>query len=312
MYAGRLPELTQSPDVTTAKAARPHYLPASLIGGFGEPDTGKHAGPLRYSWVCVRRTEGTGTATKSRADNVAIQNGVYDVAEPGSDLPADFAEQLWQQYEGALPGAIRALEGRCWTRDDWQTVLLHVQAQSIRHPDFARAMHEHVGEVVAAELGPDDLQAERQRTYRDTRAWMARARFALLRRRDPAQRFLANDKGYVPLHDVARDVRGVVFPLSGQVALLMVVEVAQPGDDYEQGPFAERTLNPKGMQIINGATWDTVGIKCVIGHPDDEQTIAALTTGEKTVRMPALGPYRGNREPSLLDWACSELHQPVH
>jgi hypothetical protein len=133
--------------VITAKAARPHYLPASLIGGFGEPDTGKHAGHLRYAWVCMRRTGTLGTVTRTRADNVAIQNGVYDVGEPGPDLVADFAEQLWQRYEGALPGAIRALENGNWTRDDWQTVLLHVQAQSIRHPDFARAVHEHVGEL---------------------------------------------------------------------------------------------------------------------------------------------------------------------
>ncbi|HEX2822939.1 MAG TPA: hypothetical protein VHO07_22670 [Streptosporangiaceae bacterium] len=158
----------------------------------------------------MRRTEDPGTVSRTRADNIATQNRVYEVAEPGPDLPADFAEQLWQQYEGSLPGAIRALENGSWTRDDWQVVLLHVQAQSIRHPDFARAVHEHVGEAVAAGLSPDDIQAERQRTFQDTRAWMARARFAVLRHREPAQHFLANDKGYVPLHDIARDVRGVV------------------------------------------------------------------------------------------------------
>jgi len=42
----------------------------------------------------------------------------------------------------------------------------------------------------------------------------------MLRHRKPAQRFLANDKGYIPLHDVARDVRGVVLPLSGLIAVL--------------------------------------------------------------------------------------------
>ena len=68
-----------------------------------------------------------------------------------------------------------------WTRDDWRTVLLHVQAQAIRHPDFARAVHQHVGVAVAAELVPDDIQAERQRTYQNTRVWMSRARFAVLR-----------------------------------------------------------------------------------------------------------------------------------
>ena len=82
---------------------------------------------------------------------------------------------------GGAAGAIRALENDSWTRDDWLTVLRHVQAQSIRHPDFARAVHQHVGEVAAAELVQDDIQAERQRTYQNTRAWMARARFAGLR-----------------------------------------------------------------------------------------------------------------------------------
>jgi len=127
--------------VTTAKAARPHYLPASLIGGFGEPDKGKHAGHLRYAWVRMRLAGVPGTVAGIRADNVAIQNGVYDVADPGPDLPADFAEQFWKQYEAALPGAVRALADGSWTRDDWRTVLLHVQAQSIRHPDFARAVN---------------------------------------------------------------------------------------------------------------------------------------------------------------------------
>ena len=188
-----------------AKAARPHYFPAGL---FGQPDTGRRAGHLRYSWVCVRWTGETSVVPRIRANDVAIQNGVYDVAEPGP------AEQLWQQYEGELPAAIRALEAGTWTCSDWQTVLLHVQAQAIRHPHFTRAVHEHIGPAAAARLGPDDIQAERQCTYRDTRSWMSRARFALLRHRRPAPRFLANDKGYVPLHDIRREMRGVVFPLS--------------------------------------------------------------------------------------------------
>jgi hypothetical protein len=186
-------------------------------------------------------------------------------------------------------------------------VLLHVQAQAIRHPDFTRAVHEHVGQATALKLSSDDIRAERQRTYRDTRAWMARARFALLKSRRLAQRLVINCKGYVPLHDIVRDLRGVVFPLSGLLAVLMVIDAAGPDDDYEQGPFAVRSLNPIGMKIINEATWDTVGIKCVIGHPDDEQAISALATGTKQARMPELGPYRGNREPGLFDWATPEI-----
>jgi hypothetical protein len=44
------------------------------------------------------------------------------------------------------------------------------------------------------------------------------ARFAMLKTPRPTQRFITNDKGYVPLHEIARDLRGVVFPLAGTLA----------------------------------------------------------------------------------------------
>jgi hypothetical protein len=86
----------------------------------------------------------------------------------------------------------------------------------------------------------------------------------------------------------------------------MVVEVAQPGDDYESGPLTERTLTQRGMELINDASWDTVGIRCVIGHPRDELAIAALATGETTASL-EIGPYRGNWEPGFFDWAFAEV-----
>jgi hypothetical protein len=53
------------------------------------------------------------------------------------------------------------------------------------------------------------------------------------------------------------------------------------------------------------------GIRCVIGHPADAQAIEALTAGEKPTRMPELGPYRGNRESGLFDWACGDPYSAV-
>jgi hypothetical protein len=73
--------------------------------------------------------------------------------------------------------------------------------------------------------------------------------------------------------------KGVVSPLSGEVAALMVVGTARHGDDCETGPFTHRVLNSRGMTIINGATW-----------------------GEH-VGMPKFGLYRGNWEAGYFDWA---------
>jgi hypothetical protein len=82
-----------------------------------------------------------------------------------------------------------------------QTILLHVQAQSIRHPGFDGAARNFILSMGGPEPSGDDVQAQRQRTYRETRDWMARARFAIVRQCHPAPRFLVNDKGYVPLGD---------------------------------------------------------------------------------------------------------------
>ena len=180
--------------MATAKAARPHYFPASLIGGFGEPDTGsdRHVGHLRYAWVCVRRAADPGTVTRVRGYNVAIQNGIYDVAEPGPDLPADFAEQLWQQYEGALPEAHpcppwRAAPGRgmiggpcsCTYRPSRSGIQISpgpCMSMSARPPrrSWVRTTYRPSGSA----------------PYQGHFAWMARARFAVFRHHKPAERFL--------------------------------------------------------------------------------------------------------------------------
>ena len=238
-----------------------------------------------------------------RADQVAFEYGVYDVAQPSSDLAADFAEQLWRNYEGRLPSAVKALDDGSWTRDHWSTVLLHVQAQSIRHPDFDRAARDYIRSMGDPEPSKDDVQAQRQRTYRSTRDWMAQARFAIVRQCYPAARFLVNDKGYVPLEDPVRQLRGVLFPLSGLVGVMMVVNTAETADDYESGPLAERILSPNAVAIVNEATLDTTGIRCVIGHPDDWDIISAIPIGPKAVQMPENGPYLGTFEEGVFDWA---------
>ncbi|MGV9350192.1 DUF4238 domain-containing protein [Streptomyces spiralis] len=202
-------------------APKPHYLPAALIGGFGVPETGRVVG-LRHAKVCVRRRkEPEKVFGPLKAENIAYQYGLYDVDDPSSDLPADFAEAIWQEYEGALPTVIRALEQGTFTKDDWKTILLHVQAQSIRHPDYDRVAVTYI------------------------------------------------QGGYIPMHDTLLDLKGALFPVSGDIAVLMVVGAAQPNDDYEAGPLTERTLNAKGMELVNRAAWTITEITCVMGHPDD-------------------------------------------
>ena len=246
-----------------------------------------------------------------KAENIAYQYGLYDVETPSSDLPADFAETIWQEYEGALPAAIRALDQGTFTRDNWKTILLHIQAQSIRHPDYNRVAVTYIQEHGLTAPERDHVQRLRQTTFRETRQWMANARYALLRRGTGAPRLVLNDKGYVPMHDTVLDLKGVLFPLSVEIAVLMVVGVAHPTDDYEAGPLAERILNGKGTELVNQAAWTVNEITCVMGHPDDADYLLRLPETGSTLRLPRLGPYRGNREPSYFHWASADTRVPL-
>lgn len=291
-------------------APKPHYLPAALIGGFGASEPGRPGG-LRHAKVCARRRkEPEKVFGPLKAENIAYQNGLYDVDTPSSDLPADFAEAIWQTYEGALPAAIHALEQGTVTRDDWKTILRHVQAQSIRHPDYDRVAVTYIQEDGVPTPERDHVQRQRQTTFRETRRWMANARFALIRRGTAAPRFVLNDKGYTPMHDTLLDLKGVLFPLSAEIAVLMVVGAAQPADDYEAGPLAERILNAKGMEIVNQIAWTVPEITFVMGHPDDVGYLMQLREAGPTVRLPRLGPYGGNREPSFFHWVLAGVGVP--
>ena len=66
--------------MATTKAARPPYLPAWLIGGLGEPDTGRHVGHRRYSWVCA--------LNRRDASELIAKQGLVSCAQ-FQDVPAN-------------------------------------------------------------------------------------------------------------------------------------------------------------------------------------------------------------------------------
>ena len=208
-----------------------------------------------------------------------------------------------EKYEPKLPRAIRALNSGASGPAEWQIILLHLRATWARHPDFGRDVADQKAAQGAADLTSDDVQRLRRQVLTDIPAMMSGCRFALLRRGRAARRFLTDDKGFTPLGEPGRPP-GVFFPLSGSLAVLMALGTAQPGDDHQQGPYAERTVNAKGVEILNSATWDHVGIRSAIRHPDDTAYIGALQDHGRELKVKILhGPYRGNRELGFFDWS---------
>ena len=172
-------------------AQRPHHLPASYIGGFGQPDR-RDPKNLRAARVCVRRKDPDKLLLNVKAEEVGFEYGIYDVQDPTLDLPADFAEREWEKYEGKLPGAVRALDSGVFGPAEWQIILLHVQAVWARHPDFTRDVADQsAGRGEPRPVG-DDVQRLRRQVLPEVRAVLAGSRFALLRRHRAACRFVVD------------------------------------------------------------------------------------------------------------------------
>lgn len=278
---------------------KPHYFPAAVIGGFGQ----QHAGqPPREAFVCVRRlTPAPLLQRRIRAKNVAAQRHIYDVQESCQDLAADYADRLWERYEGALPTAIAATAACASDTRHWPVILAHLRALAVRHPDFERFATVHLHKGVAP-ADPDTIQRDRLRTLDEAEGWMAESRIAVVHRGAGAERLIVNDKGYAILEEEHRPgVRGLFVPLCGDVAVLAVSGTAQADEDHRSGPFAQRTLNRRGVRRVNEAVLRQFGITCVIGHPEDADRINRL--GRHMPKPPRLGPYCSNREHGMFNWA---------
>lgn len=279
---------------------KPHYLPAGLIGGFGCPNP-VHPG-RRYAKVTQRRkTPEDKLLREISAENIAFEYGIYDVHQPTADLPANYAEELWEQYEGQLPGAAKALETKAHTHNDWLTVLKHIQSVWPRQPGFKTFAAEA---LTTDGLAPtnDNIQSARKATIDEMpEQVLAQARFAIIRRGDFARRFIISNRGYVPVNADDTGTSGVLFPLTGNVAVLMARETAQPEDDHQAGPVAVRQLTARGADMFHIATWNHPGIESVVGHPDDADWIGSIAY-DSSADLPTHGPYVGNNE-SLFEWA---------
>lgn len=99
---------------------RPHHLPASFIGGFGQPDP-HDPEDLRITRVCVRRQDPDKLLQNMKAEDIGFEYGIYGVEKPTADLPADYAETEWKKYEPKLPRAIRALDSGAFGPAEWRS-----------------------------------------------------------------------------------------------------------------------------------------------------------------------------------------------
>jgi hypothetical protein len=234
----------------------------------------------------------------TKSQNIAGEKDVYRLLAPASGLASNIIDRIWDAYEPDLPAAITAFENGTWGDDQWATILFHIYAQGVRHPEFASYAAKHL----AAQGDPSDHDAAQQARVTTLAALphaLARWKFAVIHRSDEGPRFLVNDKGYASVQeDEAR--KATLFPLSGNVAILGAVDASDSRSETHP-PELERTLTPGSVESFNDASWQVPEIRCVIGHPDQEDELLRISD-DIPLRQNRLGPFRRNRE-GLLDWA---------
>ena len=111
-----------------------HYLPASLIGGFGQPAA---SGKLREARVAVRR-KATGAVDTGfpKAEKLAYRPGMYRLAAPPAGVDRDVVDKLWDPVETALRDLVARLAARRLQPGDDTLLFDYAATAGVRHPSF--------------------------------------------------------------------------------------------------------------------------------------------------------------------------------
>lgn len=277
-----------------------HYLPAALIGGFGIPSTRRKKTGLRYAKVALREHDDPGEVKERRAEKVAKTLGEYWIQHPSPGVSHEALDDLWKKYEPYLADSIKRFENGTWTIKDWKIVRHHLVAQSCRNPDYERQARQYRAAMGHPITHRDEVQNEKFNTLANTPPLLARGRFALFRVPEDDQRFVINDKGFATVEDEVVGRKGVLFPLSGTLAVVIVNEVGPSANHSKAFLSREFVLTSATVELWNQASWQQTEARCVIGHPDHEKRILSLD--HQALRMPELGPFRRHGRIGMFDW----------
>lgn len=286
--------------MVVASSSEDHHLPATLIGNFGRcPPSGSQRSRDRL--VAVRYKARPAKIRTVAARYVAKRRDEYRIRKPGTGIDPTFVDQAWAEYEPRLSAAVAALEHGALAEGQWQVLSWHLVAMGVRHPTFRRDVEDFWQQRGVATVDADQVQVERVRTMRETPRMLAASRIAAVRRPTDGRRFVINDKGFSVTGTTG--TRVIVFPLSGDVALLCVNGIGLlPGRDHPWLVRDDLVFTPAAVEIVNHVAWGQEGISCVIGHPLEAQCLLALDDHMDLVE-PRLGWFRESRVRGLFDWA---------
>jgi hypothetical protein len=274
-----------------------HYLPASLIGGFGARASGIR---LREAQVVVRRKR-TGRTSSGlvRANNLAARRNYYRLQAPLPGVDPDVVDRLWNPVEGMLPDLVARLEGRTLVEGDDTLIFSYVATAAVRHPTFEEIARQHQAAMGLPTPSGDEVQYLRVEALRNQLGVLPSWRWRVLHSPDDEPRFMITDRGWMYVGEPGWNTHGLFLPMSPRVALLGYLEDGRLPP--RRAPFEEHLyLCHSWILWFNAAAWSDPFIEMLIAHPDDRQRLEQLPD-HRDLRVTGYGPFRYRRTSGLFD-----------
>ncbi|WP_298211501.1 DUF4238 domain-containing protein [Ferrimicrobium sp.] len=141
---------------------RQHYLPACLIGGFGQVVKAK---PLRKAKILVRNLA-TEEVYPSVAEDQAAVDNLYKVTVSMPDGNQNVIDSIWSRLESELPPLVERLGDQKLTSEDNELLVAYVAMVGVRHPSFALVVEDwHKKAGATSILSKDDIQLQRLEAF---------------------------------------------------------------------------------------------------------------------------------------------------
>src|ERR1700674_1532053 len=242
-----------------------HYLPASVIGGFG-----RLRGSRRRTALMAVRDKTTPSIQFKSARDVAFEPDLYTLTNPPLGLAADVVEQIWTRLEGPLPGTFRALAVRTISAQQIQHLLFYVAACAARHPSVVNTViNPHRKKAGLPPITGDLAVMVRPELVLNTLKQILSWRWRVFQCSPDADPLVINDQGFCYVGEQGRKTSGLLVPLLPGLAVF-------GSDDQWELPFTERrTLTALSIAFVNHVTCLYAPSR-VYGHPDTPEVLERI------------------------------------
>ncbi|QMU78855.1 DUF4238 domain-containing protein [Streptacidiphilus sp. PB12-B1b] len=246
-----------------------HYLPAALIGGFGD-SAGRDPRDAVVVWR-RRRWEGPREAA---AQYIGWRPGMYRLNDPPPGVDKDVVDKVWETVEPHLPHLVERLAAGRETAEDHSMLMDYVAMAGVRHPNFAQAVNRWRAELGMPIITGDEVHVARLDVLTRGPQLVRGFRWRVLHTSPDAPRFILNDLSWTYIGQQGWAGRGLYFPLSESVALVGWLKRGLTGG------FDHQVLRPNWVRWLNAATW-TEAPEFIVGHPADALDLAQQRTAKQ-------------------------------